>query len=80
MTDTITCKKCQKSKRIPPTANVGEMMLQSGYKVVMLSDTTILWICPDCVEFLRPHIKAIVDALGNDSLHWPHLLALVTKT
>ena len=35
MTDKITCRGCQKSKKIPPTSNVGEMMSQSGYKVVI---------------------------------------------
>ena len=77
MTDKITCRGCQKSKRIPPTSNVGEMMSQSGCKVVMLSDTTILWICPDCVESLKPHIQAIADTLGSGSLHWPHMLMLI---
>ena len=77
MTDKITCRGCQKSKKIPPTSNVGEMMSQSGYKVVMLSDTTILWICPECVLPLKPHIQAIADILGSGSLHWPHMLLLI---
>jgi hypothetical protein len=77
MTDKITCKGCQKLKKIPPTSNVGEMMSQSGYKAVMLSDTTILWICPECVDSLKPHIQAIADALGSSSLHWPHVLMLI---
>ena len=77
MIDKITCKGCQKSKRIPPTSNVGEMMLQSGCQAVMMSDTTILWICPDCVDSLKPHIQAIADVLGSGSLHWPHVLMLL---
>lgn len=77
MTDKITCRGCQKMKKIIPTSNVGEMMSQSGYKVVMLSDTTILWVCPECAASLKPHIRVIVDALGSGSLHWPHMLMLI---
>jgi hypothetical protein len=57
-------------------STVGDRMRLSGYAPVMLTDTSVIWFCPGCVEALRPHIKAIVEATGGRSLYWDNMIAM----
>lgn len=43
----------------------------------MRNDDSILWFCPACVEALRPHIHAIVEVVGDGSIHWPHMVSFL---
>ena len=85
--ETLNCSRCKATKIITRldhpwlaawVATVADKMRLSGYKPVMLTDTSIIWFCPSCVAALRPHILAIVEAAGEDSsVYWPNMVGLL---
>ena len=72
MSNTVVCQGCK--KEIPTgsvdaeakAANVGEIMKAAGCEIVVHLDTSVGWLCPDCTTRILPHIKAILDILGDE--------------
>ncbi len=75
--ETLICQRCKAPKTIAKAVTVGDKMRLSGYETVMRADTTIIWLCPACVEFLRPHIQLIVEATEGASLYWPNMVSFL---
>ena len=73
----VECRRCREVKIVPGGGRVDSTMKASGYAPVLLSDTSILWLCPGCVIAVRPHIQAIMDATGGEHLHWPCMINLL---
>ena len=73
----VVCCRCNSTVFIGRIGTVGDMMWLSGYECVMTNDTSTLWFCPKCVAYLRPHIKAIAEAVGDHSIYWLHFLAFL---
>lgn len=75
----VNCLCCgeDKSFRADPGSNVCTMARASGYQPIMMKDTSMRWICPICMEKVVPHVRALVDLLGDPLVFWgglPHLL------
>jgi hypothetical protein len=73
----VECRRCGEVRMVPKTGSVGDISRSSGYSPVMLSDTSLLWFCPECLASLRPHIEAIVGATAGEHIYWPHMIALL---
>jgi len=73
----VECSRCRETKIVPWVGSVGDKSRASGYSPVLTNDSAVLWLCPRCVLALRPHIRAIVDAVRGKHIHWPHMAALL---
>jgi hypothetical protein len=72
----LNCQRCKAPKTIAMANFLGDKARLSGYEPVMRSDTSVIWLCPVCVEFLCPHIQAIFEVVGRH-IYWPHLVSFL---
>jgi hypothetical protein len=76
-TTILRCMSCPASAEVASTSNVGQLEELSGFRTIMIIDTSMRWLCPSCIAVLVPHVRAIVDLLKCDDVFWnglPHLL------
>ncbi len=78
--DVLRCLCCKAEKTIDrlPGASVGTISKASGYFPILMKDTTVRWACSSCMEEkLLPHVRALVELLGDPMVFWdglPHHL------
>jgi hypothetical protein len=66
--------------------NVGSIMKQSGWEVIIHLDMSTGWWCRDCTRYAVPHIEALLGLLGDDfgrprakHAYWNSLVHIVQR-
>jgi hypothetical protein len=55
---------------------VGEAAKTTGFYPVLDNRAMTLWICPECVDKIKPHVEALYAIVPSYSAHWGSLLDL----
>ena len=77
----IACICCRRSVDVDDSTggNVGLIMKASKYLPVLMTDTSMSWICPACADVIIPHVQAISEAFHDEGVYWNGLKSLLKK-
>lgn len=79
--DSIQCLCCGQTAIHDAGSSIGRAMERTGYEPIMMLSTEVRWMCPECVERMIPHDRAICEVLGASSecVHWGGLRYLLKR-
>jgi hypothetical protein len=79
MKNNIVCFKCKRTS-LATSNNVRSAIKETGFYPVLAVDTSMLWLCPECVRVILPLINALRNAVDKTvPVYWPSLMLLAKE-
>lgn len=74
----FSCVRCSKQFECIETSSLSKIRETTGLRPILTASASSVWICPDCLEIIRPAIETLEGIFGKQAI-WISIISLIKK-